>query len=139
MLQGLIGWAVTFIHINCIAYVLFDVNLIKSCTQNISLLHLWPGFLLFMLLFRTIFCYILQCLKKNLKTLLVLLHFFTIKNFWAIGFVNCDMVYKVLICKEPLKEFTKLSNYLILFSYCLVNVLCFEAQIFFYFMVILSR
>lgn len=105
----------------------------------ISLLHLWPGFLLFMLLFRIIFCYILQCLKKNLKTLLVLLHFFTIKNFWAIGFVNCDMVYKVLTCKESLKEFTKLSNYLILFSYCLVNVLCFEAQIFFYFMVILSR
>lgn len=86
-----------------------------------------------MLLFRIIFCYILQCLKKNLETLLVLLHFFTIKNFWAIGFVNCKMVYKVLICKESLKEFTKLSNYLILFSYCLVNVLCFEAQIFFLF------
>lgn len=77
-----------------------------------------------MLLFRTIFCYILQCLKKNLKTLIVLLHFFTIKNFWAIGFVNCDKVYKVLICKESLKEFyksVKLSNLIfILFSECVV-------------------
>lgn len=101
--------------------------------KNVFFLHLWPGFLLFMLLFRIIFCYILQCLKKNLETLLVLLHFFTIKNFWAIGFVNCDMVYKVLICKESLKEFTKLSNYLILFSYCLVNVLCFEAHFFLFY------
>lgn len=72
-------------------------------------------------------------MKKNLKILLVLLYFFIIKNFWVIGFVNCDMVYKVLICKELLKEFIKLLNYLILFLYCLVNVLCFEVYFFLFY------
>lgn len=77
-----------------------SVNRFLNYFFNFFFLHLWPGFLLFMLLFRIIFCYILQCLKKNLKTLLVLLHFLTFNNFWAIGFVNCDIVYKVLICKK---------------------------------------